>query len=73
VTITTARALEALARHRPGGEPPLTRYAVDQLAHTVVLDVGKARSQGWTPRRTLDDYLSLLGRPGTAGGNRSTR
>jgi 2-alkyl-3-oxoalkanoate reductase len=63
VTTTAARALEALARHRPGVEPPLTRYAVDQLAHTVVLDVSKARSQGWTPRRTLDDYLGPLGRP----------
>ncbi|WP_175407185.1 NAD(P)-dependent oxidoreductase [Streptomyces sp. TRM64462] len=60
---TAAGAAEALHRHRhrhrlgPYAEPPLTRYAVDQLAHSVVLDVGKARAAGWTARRTLTDYL----------------
>ncbi|MEU2395504.1 NAD(P)-dependent oxidoreductase [Streptomyces sp. NPDC007369] len=58
---TAARAAESLAR---GGEPLLSRYAVDQLAHSVVLDLTRARSQGWTPSHTLDDYLSTL--PGNA-------
>ncbi|CAG6398718.1 NAD(P)-dependent oxidoreductase [Streptomyces cocklensis] len=53
-----AGAAQTLARLRPHAEPPLTRYAVDQLAHSVVLDVSKARSQGWTARRTLGDYTS---------------
>ena len=34
----------------------LTPYAVDQLAHTVVLDPGKARRQGFAPTRSLADY-----------------
>ncbi|MCX4820025.1 NAD(P)-dependent oxidoreductase [Streptomyces sp. NBC_01142] len=59
VARTAARAAEALARRGPGSaEPALSRYAVDQLAHTVVLDVTRARSQGWAPRRTLQDYLA---------------
>jgi hypothetical protein len=37
----------------------LTPYAVDQLAHTVVLDTGKARSQGFAPTRTLADYRPI--------------
>ncbi|MFF8607053.1 NAD-dependent epimerase/dehydratase family protein [Streptomyces sp. NPDC015346] len=53
-----AVAAEALSRLRPHAEPPLTRYAVDQLAHTVVLDVSRARAQGWTPHRTLADYAA---------------
>src|SRR6185312_2151152 len=40
--------------------PELTRYAVDQLAHTVVLDTGKARLQGFNPTRALDDYLTRV-------------
>lgn len=48
-------------RGAPVGEPALSRYAVDQLAHSVVLDVSKARAQGWTPRRTLADFLAALG------------
>ncbi|EFL18290.1 NAD-dependent epimerase/dehydratase family protein [Streptomyces sp. C] len=52
-----ARAAEAVSR-LTGGEPALSRYAVDQLAHPVVLDLARARAQGWTPRRTLVDYLS---------------
>lgn len=51
---TAARIAEALAT----GEPVLSRYAVDQLAHPVVLDVRRARSRGWNPGRTLEDYLS---------------
>ncbi|WP_405978024.1 NAD-dependent epimerase/dehydratase family protein [Streptomyces sp. NBC_00158] len=52
-----ARAAEAVSR-LTGAEPALSRYAVDQLAHPVVLDLARARAQGWTPRRTLEDYLS---------------
>jgi nucleoside-diphosphate-sugar epimerase len=51
--------------------PTLTRYAVDQMAHDVVLDLSKATAQGWRPRRALCDYLTTLrgtaepsGRPG---------
>ncbi|MET9453371.1 NAD-dependent epimerase/dehydratase family protein [Streptomyces cinerochromogenes] len=57
VALSAAGAGEALARLRPHAEPPLTRYAVDQLAHSVVLDVSKAASQGWVAgRRSLKDY-----------------
>ncbi|MFB7915373.1 NAD-dependent epimerase/dehydratase family protein [Streptomyces sp. NPDC056061] len=51
---------EALGRLRPHAEPPLTRYAVDQLAHTVVLDVSRAVGQGWAPSRELRDYTADL-------------
>lgn len=51
---TAARIAESLSR----GEPALSRYAVDQLARSVVLDLTAARSQGWAPSRTLRDYLS---------------
>ncbi|MCI4084450.1 NAD-dependent epimerase/dehydratase family protein [Streptomyces sp. MMS21 TC-5] len=50
---TAARVAQALAT----AEPVLSRYAVDQLAHPVVLDLTRARSQGWLPRRTLADHL----------------
>ena len=48
------------AAERLAGEPALTRYAVDQLAHDVVLDLSKAAAQGWHPRRALRDYLATL-------------
>lgn len=38
----------------------LTPYAVDQLAHTVVLDTSEAQRQGFAPTRTLADYLSRI-------------
>ncbi|MFF8278475.1 NAD-dependent epimerase/dehydratase family protein [Streptomyces lateritius] len=59
VARTAAVATEALSRLRPYAEPPLTRYAVDQLAHTVVLDVSRAQAQGWTAHRTLADYAAV--------------
>lgn len=63
VARAAAGAAEALARLRPrAAEPPLTRYAVDQLAHGVVLDVARARSQGWVARRTLEDYAASVRR-----------
>jgi nucleoside-diphosphate-sugar epimerase len=37
--------------------PTLTRYAVDQLAHGLVLDLTRAREQGYEPKRTLSDFL----------------
>jgi hypothetical protein len=42
------------------GVGTLTRYVVDQLAHSVVLDVSKAMAQGWRPRHVLDDFLAVL-------------
>ncbi|MFH8796019.1 NAD-dependent epimerase/dehydratase family protein [Streptomyces sp. NPDC017941] len=62
---TAAGVAEALGRLRPHAEPPLTRYAVDQLAHSVVLDVSRAESQGWVARRTLKDYEGSAGKQGT--------
>ncbi|GAA2250037.1 MULTISPECIES: NAD-dependent epimerase/dehydratase family protein [Kitasatospora] len=46
------RAVRLAARAVPSAG--LTPYAVDQLAHSVVLDTGRARGQGWTPRWDLD-------------------
>ncbi|WP_251056636.1 hypothetical protein [Streptomyces sp. ISL-94] len=64
VARTAARAAEALARGT-GREPALSRYAVDQPAHPVVLDLSRARARGWAPRRTLSDYLGSVA-PGGA-------
>ncbi|MGW0749089.1 NAD-dependent epimerase/dehydratase family protein [Streptomyces sp. NPDC002587] len=52
-----ARFAEALASAGASAEPALSRYAVDQLAHSVVLDTARARSRGWTAGRTLEDHL----------------
>ncbi|MEU4428884.1 NAD-dependent epimerase/dehydratase family protein [Actinoplanes sp. NPDC024001] len=38
-------------------EPALSRYAVEQLTTGVVLDISRAREQGWTPHRTFADFL----------------
>ncbi|MFE9563019.1 NAD-dependent epimerase/dehydratase family protein [Streptomyces sp. NPDC006487] len=56
LAIAAARLAEALS----ADEPLLSRYAVDQLAHPVVLDLTRARTQGWTPPRTLPDHLATL-------------
>lgn len=64
VAQSAARAAEALAHRSPTAEPRLSRYAVDQLAHDIVLDIAKATAQGWRPQRSLRDYL----RPGTNRG-----
>ncbi|GGW23993.1 NAD-dependent epimerase/dehydratase family protein [Streptomyces xantholiticus] len=58
-----ARLAEGAAR-LARTEPALSRYAVDQLAHPVVLDVTRARAEGWRPRRSLADYLAAAGGPG---------
>ncbi|MGP3976502.1 NAD-dependent epimerase/dehydratase family protein [Streptomyces sp. 8N114] len=55
-----ATAVEKLYRLRAHADPPLTHYAVDQLAHSVMLDVTKARKQGWAATRTLSDYAAAV-------------
>ncbi|MEV4638839.1 NAD(P)-dependent oxidoreductase [Actinoplanes sp. NPDC049548] len=60
-----ARVLGVPVRHVPAGPvrglaavtPSLTRYAVDQLTDGMVLDIGRARTQGYRPQRELADYL----------------
>ena len=52
-----ARAAEAVARLAGWAEPYLSRYAVDQLARGMVLDIGKALAQGWRPHHDLHDYV----------------
>ncbi|UNO38391.1 NAD(P)-dependent oxidoreductase [Streptomyces sp. MST-110588] len=59
-----AGAAQRLSRLRPHTAPALTHYAVDQLAHSVVLDVSRAERQGWRARRSLRDYTKGLGRSG---------
>jgi hypothetical protein len=49
-------AAAAVTRLHPS--PVLTRYAVDQLAHGLVLDITRATAQGYTPGRTLTDFLA---------------
>ncbi|MDR7273914.1 NAD-dependent epimerase/dehydratase family protein [Catenuloplanes atrovinosus] len=51
--IPVAVALAAAALRAPG----VTRYAVEQLAYGLVLDIGRARAQGWEPARDLGDFL----------------
>ncbi|UQX03619.1 NAD(P)-dependent oxidoreductase [Streptomyces sp. RerS4] len=59
VARTAARMAESASRLTTT-EPPLSRYAVDQLAHPVVLDLARAHDRGWTPSHTLADYLAAL-------------
>jgi 2-alkyl-3-oxoalkanoate reductase len=57
IPVTIADTAAALAaRLRPA--PALTRYAVDQLAHGLVLDLSRAAARGYTPRRRLADFLA---------------
>ncbi|MEU3632375.1 NAD-dependent epimerase/dehydratase family protein [Streptomyces fradiae] len=60
VARAAAGAAGTLARLRPSAGSPLTRYAVDQLAHSVVLDVSRAEAQGWVAGRSLKDYAAAL-------------
>ncbi|MFD8317872.1 NAD-dependent epimerase/dehydratase family protein [Kitasatospora purpeofusca] len=46
---------------RTGRLPGLTPYAVDQLSRDVVLDLTRARTQGWRPHRDLDAFLRETG------------
>ncbi|WP_314248482.1 NAD-dependent epimerase/dehydratase family protein [Streptomyces kutzneri] len=59
VAAAAARVAEAVATVA-GAEPALSRYAVDQLAHPVVLDLTRARAQGWVPHRNLADHLASV-------------
>jgi nucleoside-diphosphate-sugar epimerase len=45
--LAAARAVAAL------GFPVLTRYALDQVTDGLVLDIGRARAQGWNPAVSL--------------------
>ncbi|MFG2988498.1 NAD-dependent epimerase/dehydratase family protein [Streptomyces sp. NPDC048257] len=67
VAAAAARISEAVAAVG-AAEPALSRYAVDQLAHPVVLDLTRARAQGWTPHRNLADHLDSVAaaRPGVS-------
>ena len=61
-----ARVAETLATVSPA-QPGLTRYAVDQIARSVVLDISKAVARCWQPRHTLVGYLAALSRSARAG------
>ncbi|MER6913438.1 NAD(P)-dependent oxidoreductase [Streptomyces sp. NPDC000594] len=60
VARSVAGAAERVARLRPGREPWLTRYAVEQLARGVVLDVTRAERRGWRAPHTLADHLAAV-------------
>lgn len=60
VALGATAVVATVARLRPGRPPRLTRYAVEQLAHGTVLDIGRATAQGWRPRRTVADLLADL-------------
>jgi nucleoside-diphosphate-sugar epimerase len=45
----------ALSRYA-GRTPTVTRYAVEQLTDGLVLDIGRARAQGWIPRASLTGH-----------------
>jgi nucleoside-diphosphate-sugar epimerase len=57
VPVPVANAAAAVAA-RLRRTPALTRYAVDQLAHGLVLDLTRATGQGYAPRRRLADFLA---------------
>lgn len=67
---SVAWVAEAVARLSGSAEPFLSRYAVDQLARGMVLDISKATARGWRPRRALHDYVAAgisLARAGATG------
>ncbi|MCW2582970.1 MAG: Epimerase [Klenkia sp.] len=51
-----------------GPDPVVTRYAVDQVAAEVTLDLTRARATGWAPHRTVADWLADLRGDGPVGG-----
>lgn len=63
VAAAAARAMVSAGTWLPIVEPALTPYAVDQLGHDIVLDIGRARAHGWMPRRAVADYLARQGPP----------
>jgi nucleoside-diphosphate-sugar epimerase len=59
--ITLARAAATLATaaaRLTRREPVLSRYALEQLTNGLVLDITRARAQGWSPTRTFTDFLT---------------
>ncbi|MEV4756573.1 NAD-dependent epimerase/dehydratase family protein [Micromonospora sp. NPDC049559] len=52
-----AAGATGLARLRGAGAPRLTRYAVEQLARPLVLDLERALARGFRPRRSFADHL----------------
>lgn len=59
ITLTRAAAAVASGIARVTlREPTLSRYAVEQLTSGMVLDISRARDQGWTPHRTFTDFLA---------------
>jgi nucleoside-diphosphate-sugar epimerase len=55
--VGVAAALVTAASRLTRRPPLLSRYAVEQLTRPVLLDIGRARQQGWSPRRTFADFL----------------
>jgi nucleoside-diphosphate-sugar epimerase len=69
--VLAARGIAVRIHHVPAGlamaaarllhrVTPLSPYAVDQVAHSVVLDAGRAVAQGYRPRHDLAGYLATL-------------
>lgn len=69
--VLAAHGIEARIHHVPIGlamaaarllhrVSALSPYAVDQVAHPVVLDAGRAAAQGYRPRFDLAGYLATL-------------
>jgi nucleoside-diphosphate-sugar epimerase len=54
--VAVANAAAAVAA-RTRKAPTLTRYAIDQLANGLVLDLTRAKEQGYEPKRALGDFL----------------
>jgi nucleoside-diphosphate-sugar epimerase len=69
VPLPVVRAVTVLAglTRFAGRQPAVTRYAVDQLADGLVLDIGRALAMGWVPRCSLAAVLTT-DRPDTPGG-----
>ncbi|MFF0374370.1 NAD-dependent epimerase/dehydratase family protein [Actinoplanes missouriensis] len=53
-----AAAVSGLVARLTRRETTISRYAVEQLTTSVVLNTEKAGAQGWAPSRTFADYLS---------------
>ncbi len=62
LTVAAAGFAAARARLPHAKAPTLTRYSIDQLATGMVLDISRARDQGYRPERRFADYLTRLGR-----------
>lgn len=59
IPLVSAISVIATAASRVTGRPALlSRYAVEQLTTGVVLDISRARAQGWAPQRSLRDFVS---------------